>query len=77
MAGRRIARLVSLVLPRGKHRASRVEADLAPIAALLAAGQLDNNDTAWCDTCPGRRVHAFHPDGSRTCWTCTTTTEAE
>ncbi|WP_037649798.1 hypothetical protein [Streptomyces flavidovirens] len=61
--------------PTGQRRATPVP-NMAPLAALLAAGELDSNDTAWCPEETRTTYHALHADGSRTCWTCRTDTPA-
>ncbi|MBX7464898.1 hypothetical protein [Streptomyces sp. NPDC057910] len=62
----------SLFRSHGRHRATA--SDLAPVAALIAAGEADANDSAWCTEEARTTYHAMHADGSRTCWTCNTTT---
>lgn len=65
-------RLRTTLRPTGAHRATE---SMAHLAELLESGQLDANDFGWCPTCDRRRLHAYHPDNSRTCWTCRTLTE--
>ncbi|MFD7016050.1 hypothetical protein [Streptomyces sp. NPDC059928] len=61
---------------RGRHRATASAPDLAPLAALIEAGEADSNDSAWCAEEARTTYHAIHADGSRTCWTCNLETEA-
>lgn len=49
----------------------------APAAAhraLLRPQAAEVNDIGWCPAEQQERLHAFHPDNSRTCWTCRTHT---
>lgn len=59
--------------PTGQHR----DDGLVALADRIALGDLDANDSAWCPACTRRTFHALHTGGSRTCWTCNTTTEGE
>ncbi|APY88215.1 hypothetical protein DCW30_05645 [Streptomyces alfalfae] len=51
--------------------------DEQALAAALADGDVEANDWAHCPTEGRTRFHAIHTDGSRTCWTCRTTTGSE
>ncbi|MFZ3556434.1 MULTISPECIES: hypothetical protein [unclassified Streptomyces] len=44
---------------------------------LLADGEIEANECAHCPTCARTTFHAMHTTGSRTCWTCATTTAGE
>ncbi|MFE5681688.1 hypothetical protein [Streptomyces sp. NPDC056512] len=44
---------------------------------LLADGDIEANECAPCPTCTRTTFHALHTDGSRTCWTCNTTTAGD
>ncbi|GAA3717932.1 hypothetical protein [Streptomyces tremellae] len=56
--------------PTGAHRAPRP----AP-----ASPYPDSEPTAraWCPECARTEAHALHLDGTRTCWTCHTTTQGD
>jgi gas vesicle protein len=66
-------RLRKTLRPTGAHRGTD---PMTHLAELLATGQLDANDFGWCPECKRRTLHAYHPDNSRTCWTCRTLTPA-
>ena len=44
------------------------------LALLLKGDQAATTGSAYCDRCERKWAHAMHRDGSRTCWTCGTTT---
>ncbi|WP_372352674.1 hypothetical protein [Streptomyces sp. KL116D] len=44
---------------------------------LLADGDIEANECAPCPTEQRTTFHAMHTDGSRTCWTCGTTTAGD
>lgn len=86
-------KLRGLIHPTGRHRAPAPvlehevlieeetprEALLEETALeqLLAAGDVEPNECAPCPACERTTFHAMHADGSRTCWTCSTTTPGE
>ncbi|MCX4827137.1 hypothetical protein OG746_26915 [Streptomyces sp. NBC_01016] len=51
--------------------------DDADVDQLLADGDIEANECAPCPCCSRTTFHAMHTDGSRTCWTCGTTTAGE
>lgn len=51
--------------PTGGHRSPRSDL-MRPIAQV--------NDVGWCSAEKVERLHLYHRDGSRTCWTCRTRT---
>ncbi|WP_327671887.1 MULTISPECIES: hypothetical protein [unclassified Streptomyces] len=73
----------------GQHRAKTAPAvapedlprdvllDEADVDQLLADGDIEANECAPCPACERTTFHAMHTDGSRTCWTCGTTTAGE
>lgn len=56
-----------LLQPHGTHRAPRP----VPVSPYPDS---EPCTTAWCAECARSEPHAQHTDGSRTCWTCRTTT---
>ncbi|MFI1677006.1 hypothetical protein [Streptomyces sp. NPDC020607] len=44
---------------------------------LLEDGEVEANECAPCPTCARTTFQALHTDGSRTCWTCGTTTAGD
>ncbi|MGD6750951.1 hypothetical protein [Streptomyces sp. BH105] len=78
-----------LFRPTGQHRAVSApvfDLDDVPRDALLdddqveqlvADGEIEANECAPCPGCERNTFHAMHTDGSRTCWTCATTTAGE
>lgn len=53
---------------------------VAPIAPrsprlMLRTGGTEVTDLGWCPAEEQERLHEFHADGSRTCWTCRTRTK--
>lgn len=68
--------LAGLVRPRGHHRAAAAP-DMTPLAAAIAAGDAEPGAMAWCPEETRRTYHALHADGTRTCWTCRTTTPGD
>jgi len=81
---------VEIVLPTGEHRArrplllpdepiptepfERSVVDEAKLEQLLDADQIVANESADCPECRRTTFHAMNRDGSRRCWTCSTTT---
>jgi len=77
--------LKQIVKPVGRHRPHR------HVPAIRAEALLDENEPvqslddedaaanecAPCPACQKTTFHAMYRDGSRRCWTCNTTTEAE
>ncbi|MFF3497418.1 hypothetical protein ACFYWS_39505 [Streptomyces sp. NPDC002795] len=51
--------------------------DEADVDQLLADGDIEASECAPCPCCARTTFHAMHTDGSRTCWTCGTTTAGE
>ncbi|MFI1734013.1 hypothetical protein ACH40E_33335 [Streptomyces acidicola] len=49
--------------PTGSHRATLMRPQAAEV-----------NDVGWCPAEQQERLHAYHADGSRMCWTCRTRT---
>lgn len=68
----------------GRHRpatAVPAPADESPalldeqaLAEAIEDGDIEANDWAYCGAEQRTTFHAIHTDGSRTCWTCSTTT---
>ncbi|MFB7711638.1 hypothetical protein [Streptomyces sp. NPDC056105] len=69
--------LRQIIAPTGKHRATAGVLDEAELEQLLADGDIEANECAPCPTCTRTTFHAMHTDGSRTCWTCNTTTAGD
>lgn len=44
---------------------------------LLEEGELEANECVPCPACERTTFHAMHIDGSRTCWTCRTTSAGD
>ena len=51
--------------------------DEADVDQLRADGDVEANECAHCPCCSRTTFHAMHTTGSRTCWTCGTTTAGE
>ncbi|NEE12023.1 hypothetical protein G3M58_36900 [Streptomyces sp. SID7499] len=66
--------LRQIVRPSGRRRAPRLVEETVTLAELMRPNEV--NDIAWCSAEQQERLHAFHPDNSRTCWTCRTHTAA-
>ncbi|WAL93936.1 hypothetical protein [Streptomyces sp. Je 1-369] len=70
----------------GRHRAepSFPPTDESPelldeqaLAEAIEDGDIEANDFAFCGAEQRETFHAIHTDGSRTCWTCGTTTAGD
>ena len=48
--------------------------ETATLAELMRPGEV--TDIGWCPAEQTERLHGFHADGSRTCWTCRWTSPA-
>lgn len=77
LLARLVVLLVRPVARGGKHRAP----GLAPATGTAEneappAGRAGLSRPALCPAEQRTTLHAFHGDGSRTCWTCSTSTEA-
>jgi hypothetical protein len=66
-------RVVSLVGQQDATVARRALTE-AELAELLLDGAATTNDFAECPVEKRTTFHAIHPNGSRRCWTCNTTT---
>ncbi|MFJ9037419.1 hypothetical protein ACIRF8_12630 [Streptomyces sp. NPDC102406] len=85
--------LRQIIAPTGRHRAPAAVLEQGPLLEettpreplleetaleqLLAVGDIEPIECAPCPTCERTTFHAMHADGSRTCWTCRTTTPGE
>ncbi|MFE0329035.1 hypothetical protein ACFW08_20080 [Streptomyces sp. NPDC058960] len=61
--------------PTGSHRTAPVD-NVVPLEAFMRPQAAETNDVGWCPAEQAERLHAYHPDKSRTCWTCRTVTPA-
>jgi hypothetical protein len=67
-----------LINPTGRHRAvPHCVPSSAEFERLLADGQIAATELASCPGCRRTTAHALNTDGSRTCWTCRTTSPGE
>ncbi|MEV5977545.1 hypothetical protein [Streptomyces sp. NPDC052114] len=51
--------------------------DEGQVEQLLADGDIEANEQAFCGVEQRTTFHALHTDASRTCWTCGTTTAGD
>ncbi len=63
--------------PAAPPAASTSLLDERVLAEQLGAGSLEASAWAICPVEERARLHAVHADGSRTCWTCSTTTKGD
>ncbi|MEV3857779.1 hypothetical protein AB0J38_26070 [Streptomyces sp. NPDC050095] len=71
--------LRQIIAPTGRHRAAPETPrdsllDDGQFEQLLEDGEIEANDLAHCPVERRTTFHAMHTDGSRTCWTCASTT---
>ncbi|MFF8447908.1 hypothetical protein ACF06Q_09425 [Streptomyces leeuwenhoekii] len=62
-----------LIAPTGSHRPPHLAEDAAPLT-LARPGGAEVTDWGHCPAEDRQTLHEYHPDDSRTCWTCRTHT---